>query len=163
MENIVGLIVYGPIFFFQAGFALFSAGWIALNPALGIAGLVLGTAIGIPKRIRPLLLFVVPFLLSQFLLIVAGTFPGAVPVDLTLPAVILFLMVQVGFAGYAIYRATGARTSAAGLTVFTLSCALTALVSAGMFSNEYFFGPQTPSLEGAAAPALFCQPVFATG
>lgn len=147
MENAISLLFFTPILFVQASFALFNGEWIAWIPALGIAGLILGTSIGIRRRRRSLLIFVVPLLMSQFLVILAGAFPGDIQVDLTLPVIIVFLAIQLGFAGYAIYRAVGARSAAVGLTVFTVSFALTAIVSASMFS--------VPLPEGAAAPALF--------
>lgn len=109
---------------------------LTLVPAVGLTGLVVGIALGAMKRNATLLLFIIPALLSELLVGVAGLFRGQMRGDPTDWLIGAFLIVQLLLCSYLIWRAKGARIAAAPLAIFSMSYAAFATFIAMMAFND---------------------------
>jgi hypothetical protein len=134
--NAIWLILALPKWFFPAVLAPLAAGPLTLIPATGTACLVVGIVLGAIKRKVSLFLFLIPAMLSELLVGVAGFFRGRMqgsPTDWLLGA---FLILQVLLCGYLVWRARGARAAAAPLAIFCVSYATFAAFVAAMAFND---------------------------
>jgi hypothetical protein len=125
MGNAIWLITALPVWYGSALIAPFSAGFLTLVPAVGSLSFAAGVILGAIKRRRELLLFSIPFVLSEALVAIAGLLRGRVLYGSAFLDVLLlaFIALQFAIAGYLIYRIKGARTSATALGVFSVTYA----------------------------------------
>lgn len=104
----------------------------------GTIGLVLGTLAGIWWGRPGLLWFLLLFLLSEVFVAAAQLFNGQIYGYPLLALLAIFLLLQLGVAGYLIVHLKGSRIAAALLSVFTVSYALAVLIpTAFVFSDSY--------------------------
>jgi hypothetical protein len=138
MGNALWLFQALPEWYFSAVVHPLSAGLLSAVPALGTVLLAVGLALGLVARKSRLLLFLIPFALSQFFVAAAGVLRGQLPgTSSTLPQ-LLFITVQIVLVGYLIYCVAGARGAAVALAAFSLSYAFFASFIAAMsFSNVW--------------------------
>ena len=115
------------------------AGALAVIGVLGTVCLVVGLSLGIAMRERRLLLFIIPFLLSELVVFVAGVMRGQLGAEVPSAALVAFLAVQLMLSGFLIYRLTGARWAASALALFSMSYAFMATIIASMMLSEAWY------------------------
>lgn len=146
MANAIGLLVAVPLWYLlTVGFPL-AAGALTLVPAAGTLSLGLGVVLGAIRQRRDLLLFLLPFALSEILVGVAGAMRGQVRIGEADPALVdlvhgglfIFMAVQVAISAYLVYLLKGARSSAIALAIFTVTyAAFAAFVATMSFSDTW--------------------------
>jgi hypothetical protein len=140
MGNAIWLITALPGWYLAAVAAPFSAGALTLVPAIGSVSLAVGLILGAIQRRRGLLLFLIPLVLSEGLVAIAGLLRGQVPSDSVLlePSLLGFIAVQFAVAGYLIYRMRGARAAASAFSVFSVTyAAFGGFVAAMSFTDQW--------------------------
>ena len=142
MGNAVWLFWAVPVWYFSTLSMPFSAGPLSAIPASGAICLVIGAGWGVIKRKMNLLLFLLLIVATQVLVVVAGFLRGSLrgtTNQLTLQTLLgAFLLLQIAFAGYLVWRLKGARWPAVALAIFTSSyAAFGAFVAAMAFSDDW--------------------------
>jgi hypothetical protein len=135
MGNAIWLFWMVPVDYFWTIASPFREGAFTMIPALGVLSLAVGLVMGIAKREKRLLLFLLLFAASQILLVAAGFARGAFKHNPSpgAPWIIwTFLVLQVAGAAYLVWRLKGARAPAAAMAVFTSSYAHDAAFVASM-------------------------------
>ncbi len=132
MGNAIWLFFALPVWYFSTIAAPFSAGMLSAIPALGIVCLIFGVVCGTLKRRLDLSMFLVLPAASQALVVVAGLMRGSLTVQVSEPMLATFVLLQIAFAGYFVFRLKGARLPAVALAIFTSSYAFFAAFVAGM-------------------------------
>jgi hypothetical protein len=135
MGNAIWLFWMVPVDYFWTIASPFSNGGFNMIPALGVLSLAIGVVVGIVKREKRLLLFLLLPVASQILLVAAGFARGAFKhaTSSDTPWIIwAFILLQFAAAAYLVWRLKGARAPAAGMAVFTSSYALEAAFVASM-------------------------------
>src|SRR5690349_10056557 len=133
MASALGLLVLLPFWFLLSIAAPF--GLLSLVPAVGLVSLGVGVVLGLRHPRRELLLFFIPFAVSEALVGVAGAMSGQVRVGFADPALVnlvnggqfIFGAVQLAIAGCLIYLAKGARFAATALAIFSVAYAAFAI------------------------------------
>src|SRR5262245_57090277 len=137
MSNAAWLALALPQWYFATILAPFSAGSLTAVPALGVACLVVGSALGIRARAPSLLYFALLALASEIYVAVAGLLRGVVDSG-NGPIFWAFLAAQALVAAYLIYRLEGVSVAAALLSVFTTTyAAFASFVAAMSFSDTW--------------------------
>ena len=141
MGNALWLFLAVPSWYFAAVKSPLSAGPLTAIPFLGILCLAIGVVWGAVKRNRSLFIFLVPLAASQILVIVAGFLRGALRPD---PNHIIswilgtFILLQIVWSAFIVFRLRGARWPGAALAIFNSSYALfAAFVAAMAFSDDW--------------------------
>jgi len=138
MGNAIWLFWALPKWFFSTFMHPLDAGLLSTVPALGIISLFVGLTLGLIGREPRLLLFFIPFTLSQLLVSIAGALRGQLPGASSGNPLLLFMLLHVVLVAYLIYFLVGARGAAAALAVFSLTYALfAALVASMSFSDNW--------------------------
>jgi hypothetical protein len=138
MNNATWLLMALPSWYLGAATNPFASGSLTLVPAIGLVSLVVGVMTGLLKRRRELVWFVLPFVLSEILVGVAGALRGQLTGNASTPLLLTFFGAQVAGSSYLIYRIKEARLSAVALGVFTVTYAAAAVLVAGMsFSDSW--------------------------
>lgn len=139
MGNAIWLFTALPGWFFPSILSPLQAGPLSLIPSAGIACLLIGLVLAILGRRQPrLFAFVIPVLLTQGFVALAGFLRGQLTNDTATAVIYGFFAVQLVLAGILVYRAGGARIAAAFLALFALSYAWFAGFIAGMaFTNQW--------------------------
>jgi hypothetical protein len=134
LNNAIWLFGALPKWFFPCILSPFSAGLLTAIPAGGVICLGIGSIVGVVKRQWRLLIFLLPTALSQIYVAVAGWFRGKPKGGASL---LVFLVLQLVFIVYLVYRSKGARPAAIALALFCIAYALFAAFIAGMaFAND---------------------------
>ena len=138
MSNALWLLLALPSWYFPLVLSLFDGDILTAIPALGFIALLIGGGKAFLRRDSRLLLFVVPVLLSEGIVAVAGFMRGQLLAGGALVAVVVFLGIQTVLALYLIVRLRGARLAAVALSVFSLSYGAFAAFIAGMsFTDQW--------------------------
>ena len=124
MNSSFWLVLALPEWYFGAILDPFGAGPLSAVPAFGTLCLFVGLVLGLRRRTKGLLLFLIPAGLCEMLVAVAGAFRGQVQSSFAQPLLLGFLAVQLLISVYLIYRSKGARGAASALTLFSLTYAL---------------------------------------
>jgi uncharacterized membrane protein HdeD (DUF308 family) len=135
MGNAIWLFWMVPVDYFWTIVSPFSTDLLTIVPVLGVLSLAIGVVVGIAKREKRLLLFLLLVAASQILLVAAGFARGAFKHDPSpgTPWIIwIFLLLQVAGAAYLVWRLKGARVPAAAMGVFTSSYGFIAAFVASM-------------------------------
>jgi hypothetical protein len=143
--NAIWLFLAVPAWYCSIIVSSLSAGLLSAIPALGILSLAIGIVVGIAKRERGLLIFLLLPAASQILVVVAGFMRGAFQPDanqldqLALWIILaIFMLLQIVGAAYIVWRLKGARGPAVAIAIFTSSYALfAAFVAAMAFSDTW--------------------------
>ena len=107
-------------------------------PMLGVASLVVGVALAVIRREKRLVAFLIPFLASQVLLVLAGLSRGRVAQGTADTILYAFLGMQAILAAVLIWRFRDARLAAAALAIFSLCYALFAsFVATNAMANSW--------------------------
>ncbi|MEP0709053.1 MAG: hypothetical protein ABJL17_05925 [Parvibaculum sp.] len=106
----------------------------------GYLGLLLGTAVGLVRRERQLLLFFLPFCFSQLFAVFTGLMFGRFREgDFGNLILISFLALQAALIGFLLYRTRKAWMGAIPLAAFSATYAITAAIFGGMaLANDGF-------------------------
>ena len=108
-------------------------------PALGMAALAVGLILAFVRREWRLTAFLIPFLASQVLLVIAALSRGRVAQDSADIILYAFLALQALLAGILIWRFRDSRLAASALAVFSLCYGLfTAFVATNSMANGMF-------------------------
>lgn len=135
MGNAIWLAVAVPRWFFEGALRPFSAGILSLIVFIGTVCLLIGAICGLIQRHKKLLLFLLPLIASEILVIISGFYRGQVPSGGG-KWMLVFLVTEALMAGFLVYRLKGARVSASFLAIFCVAYAWFASFVAGMsFSN----------------------------
>lgn len=138
MNNAIWLMLALPLWYFFAILAPTSAGFLTAIPALGAVCLIVGTAWGIARRDRRLLLFVIPAMLSEIMVAVAGVNRGRLTSASASPILLAFLAIEVLICLALIALLRGNRGPAVALAIFGCSFALFAAFVASMaFTDQW--------------------------
>jgi hypothetical protein len=145
VSNAIWLFLAVPAWYCSIIISSLSAGLLSVIPALGILSLAIGIVVGIAKRERGLLIFLLLPAASQILVVVAGFMRGAFQpeanqLDQLALWIILatFMLLQIVGAAYIVWRLEGTRGPAAAIAIFTSSYALfAAFVGAMAFSDSW--------------------------
>jgi hypothetical protein len=137
MDEAFQLFLSAPREFFLSS-GKFGQGALSAIPTVAMAALVVGLAIGLYRRDARLFTFLLPVLLSQLLLLLAGIGAGRADVaaaDLMLNA---FMIVQCSLALLFVWRIDGTRMAATALAIFNLGYALfVAFVAANAMGTRW--------------------------
>lgn len=138
MGNAIWLLLAVPKWYLSTVLAPLSAGLLTLVPAAGTFCLLFGVVGGVMKKSGGLLFFLLSFLFSEIFVAVAGVFRGHVPNGVAGPATMAFLITQVTFCAYILYRMRNTAASTVALAIFSTSYALfSAFVGAMSFSDTW--------------------------
>ena len=132
MGNAIWLFTALPKWFLSAVLSPFSAGALTLIPAVGTVCLAIGIALAVRLRAKSLWVFVLPALISQAFVAVAGFFRGALVASAAEPILVTFLVVQLVLSLYLIYPHRKTWLPATLLAAFSISYAWHALFIASM-------------------------------
>lgn len=94
MGNAIWLFTALPTWFLSAVLSPFSAGAISLVPAMGAICLAIGIVLAVQRRAKALWVFIIPAVISQVFVAIAGFFRGAFISSSAAPILITFLVVQ---------------------------------------------------------------------
>jgi hypothetical protein len=148
MANAIWLVVALPLWYLVAFVALaapLAAGPLPLIPAAGTLSLGVGVFLAKRQPQRGLLLFLVPFGLSEALVALAGLMRGQAregQTDALLHFVngsmFVFIAFQATLCAYLVFRLRAARSSAIALAIFSMTYAAFAVFVAAMsFSDSW--------------------------
>lgn len=138
MGNAIWLLLVLPEWYFSSVTMPLVAGPLSAIPAFGTICLVVGLVSGLIKRERRLALVIVPFAASELLVAIAGFWRGEVADGIGQSVLIVFMVLQVAFALYLIYRMEDARLAGIALALFSVTYALfAAFVSAMSFGDVW--------------------------
>lgn len=138
MGSALWLLLALPEWYFSSVLSPFEAGLLSLVPAAGVISFLVGTALAMRRRQRRMLFFVVPFVLSESFVAVAGALRGQVHGSAASLTLLAFFAFQVVFSCVLIYLIKGARASASALAVFSITYAGFGAFIAGMsFSDTW--------------------------
>jgi hypothetical protein len=136
MGNAIWLLVALPQWYFSSIRAPLAAGLLSLVPTIGTIFLGLSLVAGLVRRRVGLLLFAIPFAISESLVAAAGLFRGQVQNPEAI--LLVFLVLQIAISACLIYRLKGSRSISLGLTIFSVAYALFgAFVSAMSFRESW--------------------------
>jgi hypothetical protein len=99
-------------------------------PAVGMAALLVGLILATMRREWRLTAFLVPFLCSQVLLVIAALAHGRISEGAANPILYAFLALQLVLAAILIWRFGDSRLAASALAVFSICYALFAALTA---------------------------------
>ena len=138
MNNALWLLLVVPQWYFQSARAFIGEpDPLTSVPCLGAGALAAGLLLGIFRRDGTLFWALVPFLLTELLVAVAGFFRGGLPQGVG-PLLLAFLFLVALVAGWTFYRARHSRLAASLLGLFGISYALFGAFVAGMaFSDNW--------------------------
>jgi hypothetical protein len=134
--NAIWLLLALPSWYFPSVLVPFEAGPLTGIPAIGVIFLVFGVVVGIIRPKRELLFFLIPAVLSEALVALAGAFRGRVANTASHAILLGFFVLQLLLISYLIYRTRNARVAAAALGVFSLSYAFFAMFIASMAFSD---------------------------
>jgi hypothetical protein len=123
VSNALWLVSSLPLWYLSALLVPLSGGVLTAVPAVGAVCLLAGTLIGLRARRRSLLLHLLPFALTEALMVAAGLLRGEGGAY-TGPALLSFLLIQAALLLYVGYRTRDARVAGALLTIFSGTYAL---------------------------------------
>jgi hypothetical protein len=136
MNNAVWLLLAVPHWYFSTIGHPLSAGPLSAIAAVGSICFVIGVILGFIRREPQLLLFLIPFVLSELFVAIAGALRGQLKdVSSHFPE-ILFIVVQIILVAYLIYHVSRARLAAVALAVFSVTFALFATLVAAMALSD---------------------------
>lgn len=122
--------------YFIAALPPFSLHLFSLNSVVGLISLLVGFVWGILRKKRGLLVFIAPILASQGLVVLSGYTRGVLQPGTAEPLMFAFLLLQMGAAGFIVFKMKDARVPAAALALFTSSYAFHATFVATMAFTE---------------------------
>jgi len=131
MDSVKRLFLATPQWYFDAAFGA-DVLLFRIFFGVGTLALVVGVVWGMLRREPRLFLFLIPLLLSQFLVAVAGGFERQGAVAWVDPLLFLFLASQMLLCLYLIYRLEEVRRAATALSLFSITYAVHAAFVAGM-------------------------------
>ena len=132
MGNAIWLFTALPKWFLSSVLSPFSAGALTLIPAIGTVCLAIGIVLAVRLRAKALWSFVVPALISQAFVAVAGFFRGAFDSSTAEPILGTFLAIQLVLSLYLVYRQRKTWLPATLLAAFSISYAFHAWFIATM-------------------------------
>jgi hypothetical protein len=121
-----------PFTYFSTVMFPFAEGPLTAIPAFGTVYLVFGTIIGLFKRERRLLLYLIPFLLSHLLVAVSWSFWGQVSHGVSSWPLYVFVGLQIILVGFIIFVTREAWQASLPLAFFSITYSLAASFIAGM-------------------------------
>lgn len=136
MGNALWLFFAVPDWYFSSFANPLSAGPLSLIPALGTFCLLVGITIGVVQRRSRLLLWLIPFALSQALVTIAGALRGQVGGPAANTALLIFIATQFLVGTYLVYSLKGVRVPAVALAIFSITYAMHAAFVAGMALSD---------------------------
>lgn len=138
MDSAIWLFASLPEWFLSSIASPLSAGGLTLIPAVGTVCLALGVILAIKHRAKALWIFVVPAVMSQGLVAIAGLFRGALDRSSTELILMSFLVGQLALVLFLLYRQRRSWLPAALLSAFNLSYAFFAWFIATMaFTDQW--------------------------
>jgi hypothetical protein len=136
MGNAIWLLLALPLWYFSSLTNPLAGGALTLIPTVGTFCLLAGVLIGIHSARRGLLLFFIPFGLSELVVSVAGLLRGQIA-DTGL-ILFPFVVVQLVLSVYLVFDLRGARIAASALAIFSFTYALFgAFVASMSFTDRW--------------------------
>jgi hypothetical protein len=138
MSNAIWLSLSLPKWYFQTILTPFAVGPLTMIPAAGVVALAIAVVMSSVRRRRESLWFFATAAASQLLVAIAGLLRGKVEDEASNPLLLGFLLAQLVFCGWRIWRSDKARVEALLLSLFTLTYALfAAFIAAMSFSDTW--------------------------